>query len=75
MMNFKKNKSEDLLSGSKDKEIISLKEEINTKDQVINNQEKEIKCLKVSLDKEKEGKKEVLLKNKEQSERFWKEIT
>ena len=54
MMNFKKNKSEDSLSGSKDKEIISLKEEINTKDQVINNQEKVIKCLKVSLDQEKE---------------------
>ena len=85
-----------LLSGSKDKEIISLKEEIknlqmtieqenpeklkvnerNTKDQVtyevIISQEKEIKRLKVSLDKEKE---EALLKNKEQSEGFWKEIT
>ena len=77
-----------LLSGSKDKEIISLKEEIknlqmtleqenpeklkvnerNTKDQVssevINNQEKEIKRLKVSLDQEKE-----------QNEGFLKEIT
>ena len=96
MMNFKKNKSEDSLSGSKDKEITSLKEEIknlqmtleqenpeklkvnerNTKDQVssdvINNQDKEIKCLKVSLDQEKEGKKEALLKNKEQNERFLK---
>ena len=67
MMNFKKNKSEDSLSGSKDKEIISLKEEINTKDQVINNQEKVIKCLKVSLDQEKE---EGLPKNKKQIERF-----
>jgi hypothetical protein len=87
-----------LLSGSKDKEIISLKEEIknlqmtleqenpeklkvnerNTQEvssDVINNQEKEIKCLKVSLDQEKEGKEEALLKNKEQSEGFWKEIT
>ena len=72
MMNFKKNKSEDLLSGSKDKEIISLKEEIKnlqmTKDQVINNQEKVIKCFKVSLDQEKEEKEEALLKNKEQNE-------
>ena len=88
-----------LLSGTKDKEIISLKEEIknlqmtieqenqeklkvnerNTKDQVssevINNQEKEIKRLKVSLDQEKEEKEEALLKNKEQSEGLWKEIT
>ena len=39
----------------------------NTKDQVINNQEKVIKCLKVSLDQEKE---EALLKNKEQNEGF-----
>ena len=76
-----------LLSGSKDKEIISLKEEIknlqielekskvnvgNTKDQVINDQEKLIKCLKVSLDQEKEEKEEALLKNKEQNERFLK---
>ena len=51
----------------------------NTKDQVINNQkkvissqEKEIKCLKVSLDQEKEA---ALLKNKEQNEGFLKEIT
>ena len=88
-----------LLSGSKDKEIISLKEEIknlqmtleqenpeklkvnerNTNYQVssdvINNQEKEIKRLKVSLDQEKEEKEEALLKNKEQSEGFWEEIT
>ena len=40
---------------------------VNTKDQVINNQEKVIKCLKVSLDQEKEG---ALLKNKEQIEGF-----
>ena len=74
-------------TGSKDKEIISLKEEIknlqielekskvnvgNTKDQVINDQEKLIKCLKVSLDQEKEEKEEALLKNKEQNERFLK---
>ena len=39
--------------------------------QAINN-EKEIKCVKVSLDQEKE---EALLKNKEQNERFLKEIT
>ena len=88
-----------LLSGSKDKEIISLKEKIknlqmtleqenqeklkvnerNAKDKVssdvINNQEKEIKHLKVSLDQEKKKKEEALLKNKEQSEGFWKEIT
>ena len=76
-------------TGSKDKEIISLKEEIknlqmtleletlklnaeNTKDQVINDQEKLIKRLEGSLDQEKE---EALLKNKEQNERFLKEIT
>ena len=47
----------------------------NTKDQVINDQEKLIKCLKVSLDQEKEEKEEALLKNKEQNERFLKEIT
>ena len=61
-------------TGSKDKEIISLKEEIknlqmtleletlkvnaeNTKDQVINDQEKLIKRLEGSLDQEKEEKK------------------
>ena len=88
-----------LLSGSKDKEIISLKEKIknlqmtleqenqeklkvnerNAKDKVssdvINNQEKEIKHLKVSLDQEKKKKEEALLKNKEQNEGFWEEIT
>ena len=79
-------------TGSKDKEIISLKEEIknlqmtleletlkvnaeNTKDQVINDQEKLIKRLEGSLDQEKEEKEEALLKNKEQNERFLKEIT
>ena len=79
-------------TGSKDKEIRSLKEEIknlqmtleleklkvnvgNTKDQVINDQEKLIKRLEVCLDQEKEEKEEALLKNKEQNERFLKEIT
>ena len=79
-------------TGSKDKEISSLKEEIknlqmtleleklkvnvgNTKDQVINDQEKLIKRLEVCLDQEKEEKEEALLKNKEQNERFLKEIT
>ena len=75
-----------LLSRSMDKKMISLKEEIknlqtlkvnteNTKDQVINEQEKLIKRLIVSLNQEKEEKEEALLKNKEQNERFLKEIT
>ena len=55
-MNFKKNKSEDLLSGSKDKEIISLKEEIRN--------------LQMILELEKEDKEIALHKNKEQNEGF-----
>ena len=51
MMNFKKNKSEDLLSGSKDKEITSLEEQI--------------KDLQMILELEKEDKEIALLKNKE----------